>query len=412
MTKLALLVLALLLLAACQQAPSSPDYHVGTDGVTLSFLAGYPPQEVYEGSTVPVTIRLWNKGAADINYSVLRFSLGGDAFYANVTQDPLLERGPDDRWPLQQTYDYAKGLVLHGKGIGYPEGDYLDLHPIVTFKDIAGARESPSTQLFASLCYPYETVLGTSLCVDANAFNGNVQHQVCGAQTLTLQDQGAPVAVTSIENRPTPLRVQEEGGPLDIVEPTFVLHVKNVGPGAVVSAPVPDAQMADACALRGGQLNAVRVNASLSGLNLTCSPDPVPLVKGEGFTTCVLAYSKDVPISTPNYLGVLTVTLSYLYRETASADVDILRRETAVQPQGTSVRARDESPSFIDGVPRCDYCSAHASDPRCADWPATAKAGTYTCACTEQVCHDKYAKDKSCVLGYTWCPGTSFCCAS
>ena len=72
---LAAAILALLALAACQQGVQSVNYYTGMQGLELTFVQNTLPKEVYEGMIVPLSAQLWNKGAADVNYSEIVFSL-------------------------------------------------------------------------------------------------------------------------------------------------------------------------------------------------------------------------------------------------------------------------------------------------------------------------------------------------
>ncbi len=419
----ATLLLAALLLAACSQQATT-DYHTGTDGLTLTFSANSPSQ-VYEGSSQPFIVRLSNLGAYDLNYSVINFTLKGDGFYVNVSQDPTLSNGQDlnnaanvfeslfpDALPSQLPLDTN---TLHGKGPGYEQGDWLDLTPIVDFKPIMGTREQPTTQLFASVCYPYQTFLGTAVCVDANAFNGNVQRQVCSAQTLTFPNgQGAPVAVSMVENRPSPVRVSAEGGRgyLDVTQPVFVIHVKNVGDGTILPLPESETDAAKACSLQApaGTPVGVRINATLSTLQLDCNPNPVLVRDGEGFTTCVLPASSRQQLYTPNYLATFTVELAYLYRTAITKDVTIVRTSSALNASDYTFPERDQNPGFIDGQTRCEYCSQNHDAAGCDGWPSKANAtAQFSCSCGEQECLQKVANG-NCVYGQSWCPGTNYCC--
>lgn len=399
----------LLLLGACQPQQTII-YHTGTEGLTLAFAKDLPPKTVYEDSIVPLVVTLANKGARDVNYSDIVFSVKGDPFYVNVTNDGTY-RFAEARGAYSQPLP-AEETILHGKSPVWQTGEWVDLHPTAEFRPIPGLREQPTTQLFASACYAYGTVLGTSLCVDANAFNGNVQRQVCGAETLTFKDQGAPVAITSIENRPSPLRLSDGTASRDLVQPVFIIHIQNVGDGAVL---MPAAKSVDdlvASCSRGVTANpAVAINATLSSLQLECKPNPVPLMNDEGYTTCVLPASASGTFSAPNYLAVFKAELRYVYRSSLSADVTIQRVPggigTASPPSGN-----EANPAFVEGKTRCEFCSGNRNDPRCSDWPAKAnQTAEFSCACGVQQCNQLAQRaPAACVFGQTWCPGTSYCC--
>ncbi len=414
---LALLFLLLLLLSACTPGPRSTNYRTGNDGIVLSFERGTPPKEAYEEMRVPIAVRLWNKGAHPVNYTDIVFALKGDPFYVAITPDPLLEQARKGEIPNYQGEREDEFLILLGKSPGYENGRWLDLLPVAEFLPIKGLRESPETQLFASVCYPYETLFSAEVCVDANAFNGNVQRQVCSAQSLTASSQGAPVAVTLVENRPSPLRVAMEGGRgyVDIVQPVFLIHLQNVGDGTVLM-PGPDSrrELDEACALRvpPERLNKVAVSASLSGLNLTCTPSEAILRDDKAFFSCVLPPG-EVPLEMPNYLATLVVKARYLYQSRLSVDVAITRRPEGVASTDPTFRERDLDPGYIDGFPRCEFCSRSPGDSRC-DWPEKTRGlvrdgASFGCTCGQEECL-RLAPSGKCVYGSSWCPGTNQCC--
>ncbi len=406
-TLLSLLLLPIILLSACG-GPPTQDYHTGSEGLVLSFAYNTPPAEVYEGSDVPVFLDVWNKGAWDVPFNAITLTLRTNPFYANVTEAPAFD-------PRAERYADS----LFGKQPGYSDGERRELAGLVSINSILGLREQPSSELFASICYPYRTTLGTSVCVDANAYNQNQQQQVCQAETLTYRDQGAPVAVTEIENRPTPVRAASEGGRgfLDFVQPTFIIHVRNVGQGSVLMpAPEENTTMAAACAgvIERDQLNRVGVNATLSGRRLVCDPNPVLLQRSEGYTTCVLPPGQDSQgLAGSNYLGVLIISLDYLYRDATSASFDILRRAPNAYDDPT-VAERDAHPGYINGEERCTYCERNPSDPGCKDWPKEAQqVSGWACACSQDECLARYRNKTGaiqCVYGATWCPGSNYCC--
>ncbi len=402
-----------LLLTACQGSQTA-NYHVGTEGIVLSFTQGTPPAQVYEESDVPVFLELWNKGATDVLFRDITLTLTTDPFYATVKQAPMFDLKQErEELPPDTSFSYTDYLL--GRQPGYSDGERRVFSSLISIKKIQGLREEPTSELFASVCYPYRTEFGETVCVDTNAYNQNQQRQVCQAATHTYQSQGAPVAVTQVENRPTPVRRPGEGGRgyLNVVQPTFIIHLRNVGRGTVLlplSADAATRNAACAGSVARELRNRVGVNVSLSGVQLQCDPNPVLLQGGEGYTTCKLV---DKAVSGSNYLGILTISLDYLYRESMSAHFSILRRAPGLDDNPT-VEERGAHPGYVHGEPRCDYCSRHRNAPECRDWPSAANAtAIFTCACGEEECLKKARLpngDVRCVYGKSWCPGSNYCC--
>lgn len=429
-----------LLLAACQERVST-DYYTGTDGVVAHFKEGYPPSEVYEGSDIPVIIQFWNKGAASIPLNTINVTLTSDAFYAHTI---------DASWDRE--FDSPSDAYLAGKSPAYPNGDMADYKAIVHIKNVTGLREEPSTELFVSYCYPYATTFGTTVCIDSNAFGQNQQRQVCTAQTLTFEDQGAPVAVTSIENRPTPKAVS--GGVLTL--PVFIIHVENKGTGRVLR-PLQPTRAADrtseqqqAATRRGAAgksseanvldevakslgvqpftpeetqetcsgglsgdalhkaLNRVAIHATLSGVSLTCNPSTILLHDGKGFTTCTLSPEDARDFSPANYETAFQVELGYVYQESISQEIHIIRREPSITWDAYS-GGESGNPAIINGESRCTYCSRNPKSKECQGWSGEKFNESFSCSCGKSECLQLSSSGR-CLFG-SWCPGTNYCCA-
>lgn len=425
-------LLFLLLLSACLPTTYQPEnFYVGSEGITVSFWET-SPTEVYEGTEDVENIEtFWltvdNRGAANVSMKEIVLTLRSDPFYMVVEDAPDQLSTPDQReFGFDSLFDIAGDidlgadeLVLEGKGFGYPEGDFLDVFYNVRVKPILGARQHPTTQLFASVCYPYITYFGDSVCVDANSFNGNQQSQICQAQTLTYADQGAPVAVTMVENKPSPRRVTlPDGGYTNVVHPKFIVHIENVGSGTVLM-PTPDTQreQLQACNqdIPDDLLNAVELEAALSDIELECSPEIIRLIGGQGVTQCTLPLDQEIPIATPNYLGQLRINLTYMYRNSASHEVEIIRLPQGAPSDELPEFVKDDNPAFIAGVDRCSYCSSNPGDSECRQWPDEAVNERFSCSCTKSQCLriavDKETGVRRCVVGKTWCAGSTYCCA-
>lgn len=431
-----LLILFTLLLSACTTSKDI-NYHSGREGLVITFEK--MPKQVYESTAQPLSMRVWNKGVADVPYNDILFTLKGDPFYVTVEQDqvfssevssttssggsssgtqtpdnPFMSYFPNLFTPNSALPVKKQASLLHGKGFDFQQGEWTDLFPIATFKHVLGIRQIPETQLFASVCYPYQTMLATTVCVDANAFNGNQQEQICTAKTLTFQDQGAPIAITSIENRPTPVRVAAPGGrgAYNSVRPTFIIHFRNVGDGAVLTLPKEGGDLGSECRRQQGKVT-VNINATLSGVQLDCKPNPVPINDEEGFVRCTMPESGAGTFAAPNYKGVFSVQLKYLYRTAISKVVTIERDQSTDKPldeKSYTFPERDANPGFVNGQSRCEYCNGNRDSAECAGWPNKASTnGTFSCVCSETECLKKLS-DGKCVFGSTWCPGTNYCC--
>lgn len=391
--------LLLLVIAACGTPRYvEPNFFEGNEGLVLTVHEN-SGNALYEGVSSILTLRVENVGATRVNYSFVKYDLTGDPFYVTVTDSD---------------FKFEDGIgFLYGREIGYPFGDFIDIKHVVTAKPITGLRAQPQTQLFGSICYPYETLLADIVCVDSNSQNGNLQPQVCTATDQLYQDQGAPIAVTAIENRPSAVMANSaDGGVLPIMQPTFVIQIQNVGGGTVVMPIEPDdsgvfagtrvdafpilndsrasamlssyfydkfvtkglpaknnpdlvEKMHNACTQRQtAYTNAVRVYATLSNSTLECEPEVVSMRDDVGFTTCRLPFDDDFKLYSPNYEATLQIRLAYMYKDSFDHDIEIIRRDVPNDGDLT-IEEYEQTPGMIDSQQMCVFCSRNPTDPRC-----------------------------------------------
>ena len=175
-----------------------------------------------------------------------------------------------------------------------------------------------TTQTFlVTNCFLYATYAAPVVCIDPAPFSES--QKVCTPQQYTgTSGQGAPVAVTYIEQENTPRQA------------IFTIHIKNVGGGRVY-----DPGYLEICSpyspyrVTNNELNVVyvgdiRVSGDLQRLD--CTPNDFVRLDpktGEGVVTC--AY--DIPFSgiKSAYKAPLVVELWYGYEKTTQKTVTIKR---------------------------------------------------------------------------------------
>lgn len=189
-------------------AVKETDYHTGTDGLVMNLIKNLPPDNIWKGNDFVIGLELRNKGAHDIEDGIVRIS-GFDPRYIMPAED-------------EQTIE-----SLAGKGYGYPEGDYAVINFHAKNIDIpAGAAEYPAAFTIKAE-YDYKTEASAVVCVNPNMFKLIKTKDVCEVKTASFSGgQGAPVAITQIEESITPLdrdmRVE------------FIIYIANKGDGKVL----------------------------------------------------------------------------------------------------------------------------------------------------------------------------------
>ena len=409
-----ILLAAMLLLSSCtssQRYSSDVNYFTGVAGVTLDFDTNAPPEQVYEDSDVPITLVMKNQGPIDV---------GSDTYaQVSVSYDPFyFSTGASN-----QHVAAFKQTQVHGKSYIYPAGDlsYVD-YALLHVNPVPGTRQLPATQIFASLCYPYKTILDTEVCMDgASAYPSARSVQACTAQPISFLGQGSPVAITEVNSQMIPVGDGK-------FKPLFTITIENKGDGSLL-APADAQSAGTACDDQDSKRkdwNTMAVSGSVVGAGLQCTPSVVRLVEGKGTTRCSFLQNQEPLISQSNYLTQLHVELNYVYSSSASRKIEITRNPVPLpdapadlaQECASIAQVKNETGACIS---KCEYCSTHnANDPRWSNICSLTISNTryvnnfdfyqnLSCACSRQDCLDKEPKG-TCV--FEFCSGASYCCAS
>ncbi|MEM4268109.1 MAG: hypothetical protein QXK37_04750 [Candidatus Woesearchaeota archaeon] len=266
------------------------DYRKGSDGIVISFAEGTPPKRVYEGSKFNVIVKVWNKGAFDNPQGTLHLQ-GYDPtaiiFDANIKEIPKIQ-----------------GSSQYLPGGGY---DTVVFNADST-KVLAGDYYKPT--LMVSNCFRYETIATPSVCIvpDPSAL---IKNKVCEPKTITLSNQGAPIAVT---------RVDEEVM-YDAVN--FIITIQNVGKGNVVNL-----EKFSSCPnLKYSDLDEVEIDVRIANLGpAQCSSgNKVKLVDGRGTVICRFNAIGVRGDDLNSYVTPLQITLKYGYNTNIKQEIEIVR---------------------------------------------------------------------------------------
>jgi hypothetical protein len=183
------------------------------------------------------------------------------------------------------------------------------------------------------------TKASPTVCVDPDPFDKR-QEKVCQIGSQILETQGAPVAVTKIEQEASTDKIQ------------FKIHVENVGGGDVINS--SSGALARCSPLGGGLLgrkdfDRVEVKSiKIGSVDLwikkedetvdkknKCSPfadgsdNIIRLFNGEGFVICTLTVSKLSSSKIESaYTTPINIELKYNYRSTISKNIKISKLTT------------------------------------------------------------------------------------
>lgn len=208
---------------------TSKDIYTGKDSLVFEFFDNAPPKEIFENSVLPIGMRLYNRGAHDIEKGYL--SIGLEKTYMEIDENSLKFIDRDARVSFDGPERITFGL--NGKNIDHPEGE----QDVITFtantKDLG--KTDPQSEYHDALiavtaCYEYQTRAVETVCIDTDIYDFKARgEKACEVKTLTLKPQGAPVAVTKIESEMLP-----DKGDSSKIKPRFMITVKNLGKGEVV----------------------------------------------------------------------------------------------------------------------------------------------------------------------------------
>ncbi|HJN56376.1 MAG: hypothetical protein QF436_02660 [Candidatus Woesearchaeota archaeon] len=306
-------VIALLLIAGCKGRTGTKgsitgvDIRSGVKGIAMDFVKGSPPENVFEDDVFPIAIRLENKGAFNIEEEKGILVFGFEKQYVEATKEGDGEK---------------QKFKIEGKSVFNPDGDTEFITIDAKVKKIGSQSESRASTILATACYRYETLLGTSACIDADIYGAEVRKKACTIKDLSFGNgQGAPVAITKIETRMLP---QEDD---NRIKPQFLIHVENEGNGEVIRP----GKYENACtsgALEYEDLNRMNIKALLSGEELDCSlgldEEPENIIRlrdKKDIVRCTL--EEGIEKSEGAYTAQLKVELDYGYSFTISKDITI-----------------------------------------------------------------------------------------
>ena len=256
-------IFAVIILAGCAGSGSKSkaiDVFSGTEGIAAEFAKTAPPQSVFESSNFPIFIKLKNIGAYNIPESkkgVLSIGIEKD-YVKSLKFEPSSS--------LSDIKDNQASFYLRGKEQINPKGEDLVVPITAATGRLDPQSERRESTLTATLCYPYKTVLSTTVCIDTDTAGIRPGKKVCEVKDMTFSNgQGAPVAVTRIEPQMVP-----DG---ELIKPQFLIFVENSGRGN----PVDSANYNSICGSQDaekGLWNVAHLSAFAAGdIQMICCPN-------------------------------------------------------------------------------------------------------------------------------------------
>ncbi len=305
-----LFLLVIVIFGCIQQKDDSKIEGVitGTDGLVIEFYENYPRSNYVvseDGEDISVIIDVSNKGTYSPEEDAGRVYISG--FDENIIEIENAKALDARYLPGVSSFNPVGGFQT----VEFENGR-INADNIMTDKY--------ETTILATVCYPYVTKAGPSVCIDPKPFDTK-QNKVCEIGSQTLTSQGAPIAVTRIDQEASTNKIQ------------FKITIKNVGNGDVIMQ-----ESLGKCDPNGveplGRDDFDRlklVTAKVGTTELRCGPfadgsnDIIRLFNGEGFIVCSLDMPENIKSA---YTTPLILELSYGYRSTISRQIEISKITT------------------------------------------------------------------------------------
>ena len=331
----------------------SGEFARGPEGLVMEFVPNYPqdkfivskPKTAGEGEPISILVEVRNKGT----YPPQEDTDPGDGDEPVIFGFGKIHLSGFDTSIIQMKDDEGNeklSQIITENKIG---GSFLYLPAASSVNPLGGIDtaefngfikadkifDSYNPTILVTACYPYFTKSTPTVCIDPEPFDTR-QEKVCNIGSQTVPNQGAPVAVTRIDQEAAAGKIQ------------FKITIKNVGNGDVIWDKEGLSKIDDLLSRcdpnEGGRLDRkdfdrVQLKKVKIGdedlLNIgKCSPFAdditytthlIRLFDGEGFIICTY----DVPDTVQSaYTTPIDIELRYAYRSTILKPIQIKKLET------------------------------------------------------------------------------------
>ena len=302
------------------------DIRVGTQGIVVSFLPNNPPDRIVveEGAenSIKVVLQVNNKGA-----------------YPQPDEGPKRGAAPDPAKIYISGYDsniikFPQREVdlgtkaLEGRSTINPNGgiDFVNFEGKVQAEGLNVERYEPI--LLATACYHYNTIASPQVCIDTDPYSEISTKKVCEVADISLNSQGAPIAVTKVAEEALATKTQ------------FRITIKNVGGGdAIKPTSEHKCDPLGTDKLQREDIDKVFVaEVTLGNKQLNCGPfaeGPIKyttgiirLINGEANLICEFPRQDYPQGANTAYTTPLKIHLGYTYRTTIERKV-LIKKETS-----------------------------------------------------------------------------------
>ncbi len=268
----------------------------GSEGLSVYFKAGSPPNEIFETAEFPIILNIENKGETDITQDkpatiyIEGIDVSETGFDIVDINDAPITDAPNKIYKL-------KGIEKIGNQIIPGEKTEL-IFKSKGFKGSLSGDYKPT--IIGRICYPYETKAITRACVKQNLLNQGFKNkcEVTGVKETYVS--GAPIQITHVEQ--IPLSKTKYG---------FFIQLENQGSGTPY-LPGTDCS---------GDNNIIKIkDIELEGKKGSCTIDELYFEDNKAKVLCEVDLTQEVT----EYKGFLKINLEYEYSQSTSREFTVL----------------------------------------------------------------------------------------
>lgn len=295
-----LVFLLIIFLFGCSQGEDYYEFdpYQGIEGVYMKFLDQAPPKEVYGNQEFPIGLKLKNEGAYDVRNGIISLSYENDY----MTK------------PTEDSYNF----ILDGKSRYNPNGEETTKMYYSTAKGLDEMSRTHDLRVIATACYTYGTHLSSEICIDPDVYNTRDIEKPCTVEDKRFNGQGAPVAITKIEQTMTKNREKRKP-----IIPVFHITVQNKGQGRVIDK-LSTKKYCDSGNLHSEDFGNVDISASVGDKKMSCNPGTIDLDEtGKADVRC--RPSEGFEEGESSYISMIQVDLEYGYTLSISKEFELKR---------------------------------------------------------------------------------------
>ena len=281
--------------------PSMSDPFIGgTTGLTMEFIEGAPPVEVYDGGNYPFTavVKVENIGETDIAIGDATIKISGIDAADFGTSASLLTQSNDEE--IYGAKKNAEGGIIEGGifHLTFPKDSEFNYE-----ESLSGNIQFP---FLSTVCYKYENKANIMLCVKEDPLDDD--DSVCTLDEIkTAYNSGGPIQILNFEETP---RGKEEI--------SFTFEIWHQGTGEVY-------ELSSLCddSIQTSDRVYIAIDTGISGLECTGltggdqSSGYINLYEGKRSVTC----TQDVSGATGDYEKVVEIITQYDYEQAITTNV-------------------------------------------------------------------------------------------